>query len=154
MALSERQEKALVSKVQKLESRITALNTKFNREQRVEEKIIKALPNDERLAKLLTKSLTQLEETTYRVNTLAASLERYIFRECVLTEVSRYVRTLGSSDLIAEFHLQLMRAYNWGDEFWEQRGSREWTIRDWFKKIMEVDDARPEETSGAIKELM
>ena len=154
MALSERQEKAMISKVQKLEARIVLLDNKFRREQRVEDKILKALPSQDKTAKLLAKSLTQLEETTYRVQTLASKLESYINRECVLTEVSRYVRSLGSSDLITEFHLQLMKAYNWGDEFWEQKGSRDWTISEWFKKIMAVEEARPEETNGAIKELM
>ena len=71
-----------------------------------------------------TKFAEVIKTQEKRVQYLADRLQSYINRECVLTEVSRYVRRLGSADLIVHFHLQLMRAYNWGDSFWEQRGGR------------------------------
>ena len=71
---------------------------------------------------------------------LSNRLQVYINRECILTEVSRYVRKLGSADMIVQFHLQLMRAYNLDDTFWEQQGSGNFTVQEWFEKIMNVKD--------------
>ena len=63
--------------------------------------------------------------------------------------MSRYVRSLGSADLIVQFHLQLMRAYNWGDEFWEQPRSGSFTIPEWFEMIMTIEDPVPAEALQA-----
>ena len=92
-----------------------------------------------------TKFAEVIKTQEKRVQYLADRLQSYINRECVLTEVSRYVRRLGSADLIVHFHLQLMRAYNWGDSFWEQRGAGSFTIKEWFDKIMKVEDPMPED---------
>lgn len=73
-----------------------------------------------------------------RIETLTNKLQTYITRECILTEVSRYVRNKGNQELIALFHLALMRAYNLNDSFWEQRNASSFTTEDWYEKIMVV----------------
>jgi hypothetical protein len=73
-----------------------------------------------------------------RIEALSNKLQTYITRECVLTEVSRYVRNKGNADLIVSFHLALMRAYNLSDSFWEQRNASMFSTEEWYEKIMLV----------------
>lgn len=73
-----------------------------------------------------------------RIETLSNKLQTYITRECILTEVSRYVRNKGNAELIIAFHLALMRAYNLNDSFWEQRNASMFSTEEWYEKIMLV----------------
>ena len=73
-----------------------------------------------------------------RIDTLSNKLQTYITRECILTEVSRYVRNKGSQEGLALFHLALMRAYNLNDSFWEQRNASLFSTEEWYEKIMVV----------------
>ena len=73
-----------------------------------------------------------------RIETLTNKLQTYITRECILTEVSRFVRDKGSLEGIALFHLALMRAYNLNDSFWEQRNASMFSTADWYEKIMAI----------------
>jgi hypothetical protein len=73
-----------------------------------------------------------------RIEALSNKLQTYITRECILTEVSRYVRNMGNGDLIVAFHLALMRAYNLNDSFWEQRNASMFSTEEWYEKIMVV----------------
>lgn len=73
-----------------------------------------------------------------RIEALSNKLQTYITRECILTEVSRYVRNMGKPDLIISFHLAIMRAYNLSDNFWEQRNSSLFSTEEWYEKIMLV----------------
>ena len=96
-----------------------------------------------------TKFLEVLEAQEKRMDYLANRLQTMINKECILTEVSRHVRSLGSADLIVDFHLQLMRAYNWGDEFWEQPKAWQFTTAEWLAKIMKAEDPMPEDAIQA-----
>jgi hypothetical protein len=122
----------------KLEQKVLRIEKELNKRQSAEAKLIEYATNE-------SKFLQVIKTQEKRADYLANRLQALINRECILTEVSRYVRSLGSADLIVNFHLQLMRAYNWGDEFWEQPRSSAYTIKDWFELIMKVDDPLPDE---------
>lgn len=121
------------NKINKLEVKINLLEKELRKRRIYEAKLAKILEKPDRF-------VTGLQENEERLLHLGSRLQSYLNRESVLTEVSRYVRRLGSADLITSFHLKLMQAYNWGDEFWEQHGSSSYTILEWFDKIMEVQD--------------
>ena len=125
-------------KYAKLEQKVLRIEKELNKRQSAEAKLIEYATNE-------TKFLQVIKAQEKRADYLANRLQALINRECVLTEVSRYVRGLGSADLIVQFHLQLMKAYNWGDDFWEQQRSGSFTIKDWFELIMKVDDPVPAE---------
>ena len=125
-------------KYAKLEQKVLKIERELNKRQSAEAKLIEYATNE-------TKFLQVIKSQEKRAEYLANRLQAMINRECILTEVSRYVRGLGSADLIVQFHLQLMKAYNWGDEFWEQQCSGSFTIQEWFELIMKVDDPVPEE---------
>jgi hypothetical protein len=123
----------LKDKYAKLEQKVLRIEKEFNKRQTAESKLIEYAMDNTKFLEVIT---SQEERATYLTN----RLQSYINRECILTEVSRYVRSLGSSDLIAKFHIQLMRAYDCGDEFWEQQRSTIYTIPEWLDLIMKVDD--------------
>lgn len=137
--------KSLEGKVEKNSIAVSTIRTGQN----TLSKAVKAkLELEEKLMKLGMKPTSFLEamkKTEAKADYIAQRLQTYIIRECVLTEVSRYVQRLGSADLIVNFHLALMRAYNWNEEFWEQEGAREFTIKEWLDKIMSVEEPAPEE---------
>jgi len=124
----------LKDKYAKLEQKVLRIEKEFNKRQSAESKLIEYATDN---TKFLEAIKSQEERATYLTN----RLQSYINRECILTEVSRYVRSIGSADLIVQFHLQLMRAYNYGDEFWEQQRSAVYTIPEWLDLIMKVDDS-------------
>jgi hypothetical protein len=128
----------LQDKYAKLEQKILRIEKEMNKRQSAESKLIEFAMNE-------TKFIEVIKEQEERATYLSNRLQSFINRECVLTEVSRYVRSLGSADLIVHFHLQLMRAYNWNDDFWEQSKSSLYTIPEWLDLIMKVDDPMPEE---------
>ena len=128
----------LKDKYAKLEQKVLEIEKQLKKKYAAEAKLMEYATDETKFAQVIT---AQEKRAQY----LADRLQTYINRECVLTEVSRYVRRLGSADVIVHFHLQLMRAYNWNDEFWEQKGSGSFTIKDWFDKIMTVEDPMPEE---------
>jgi hypothetical protein len=121
------------TKIAKLEVKINLLEKELKKRRIYEGKLLKILEKPDRFVQ-------GLQEGEERLLELGGRLQSYLVRESVLTEVSRYVRRLGSADLIATFHLKLMQAYNWGDEFWEQHGSASYTILEWFDKIMDIED--------------
>lgn len=124
----------------KLEQRIAKIEADLRKKQKIEEKLLE-------FASDATKFEEVIKAQEARFTELSNRLQSYINRECVLTEVSRFVRSKGSADLIVKFHLQLMKAYNWDDTFWEQRGSGTFTIGEWFDKIMNVDSPTPMQES-------
>lgn len=85
-----------------------------------------------------------------RLEVLSRRLQTYINRECILTEVTGYVRRKGSADLIVHFSNQLMIAYDWDDEFWEQKGANTFTIREWYDRIMELEPPTPKDYNVAL----
>ena len=128
----------LNNKYAKLEQKVLEIEKQLKKKYAAEAKLMEYATDESKFAEVI-------KAQEKRAQYLADRLQTYINRECVLTEVSRYVRRLGSADVIVHFHLQLMRAYNWGDEFWEQKGSGSLTIKEWFDKIMKVEDPMPEE---------
>jgi hypothetical protein len=126
----------LKDKYAKLEQKILRIEKEMNKRQTAENKLIEYAMNE-------TKFIEVIKEQEERATYLSNRLQAMINRECILTEVSRYVRSLGSADLIVQFHIQLMRAYNWNDDFWEQQKSSLYTIPEWLDLIMNVDDPMP-----------
>lgn len=126
----------LKRKCSMLEQRVAKLESDLRKRQSAEAKLME-------FATDANKFVEVIESQTKRAEYLNNRLQAYINRECILTEVSRYVRGLGSADVIAHFHLQLMKAYNLDDNFWEQRGSASFTIREWFEKIMKIGVVTP-----------
>lgn len=124
----------LKAQIAKLEQKILKIESDLRKKQNAEAKLME-------FATDANKFVEVIEAQTKRAEHLAGRLQSYINRECVLTEVSRYVRNLGSADLIVRFHLQLMEAYNWDDAFWEQRGSGNFTVQEWFEKIIKLTPA-------------
>lgn len=124
------------AQIDKLEQRVGKIELDLRKKQTTEAKLME-------FATDANKFVEVIEAQTKRVEYLNQRLQAYINRECVLTEVSRYVRSLGSADVIARFHIQLMKAYNLNDTFWEQRGSGTYTIKEWYEKIMKLDDVTP-----------
>lgn len=127
----------------KLEQRLAKIEADLRKKQTAEMKLLE-------FASDTTKFEEVIKNQEARIVYLANRLQTYINRECVLTEVSRYVRNLGSADYLVKFHLQLMKAYNWDDSFWEQRGSGNFTISQWLEKIMAVEDPVPASASEEI----
>ena len=123
----------LKDKYSKLEQKVLRIEKEINKRQTAESKLIEFVMNE-------TKFVEVIKAQEQRAEYLSNRLQSFINRECILTEVSRYVRSLGSADLIVQFHIQLMRAYNWGDDFWEQPRSTIYTIPEWLDLIMKVDD--------------
>ena len=124
------------AQIDKLEQRVGKIEIDLRKKQTTEAKLME-------FATDANKFVEVIEAQTKRAEYLNQRLQAYINRECVMTEVSRYVRSLGSADVIARFHIQLMKAYAWDDQFWEQRGSGTYTIKEWFEKIMKLDDVAP-----------
>jgi cell division protein ZapA (FtsZ GTPase activity inhibitor) len=120
----------------KLEQKVLKIEADLRKKQTTESKLLEFAADTTKFEEVIK---SQEEKLAY----LATRIQSYINRECVLTEVSRYVRNKGSADLIVHFHIQLMKAYNWNDDFWEQRGSGSFTVKDWFDKIMTVEDIAP-----------
>ena len=115
-----------------LEQKVLHLENEARKRHTMETKLIEyALDN--------TKFLKVLQDYEKRAEFLSNRLQAHINRECVLTEVSQYARRLGSIDIIANFHIQIMKAYNLGDEFWEQRNSAKYSIAEWFDLIMAIE---------------
>ena len=129
-------------KLAKLEQKVLQLEAEHKKRMDAREKLLHYATDH-------TKFLEVLEAQEKRMDYLANRLQTMINKECILTEVSRYVRRLGSADLIVDFHLQLMRAYNWGDEFWEQPKAWQFTAHEWLEKIMAVEDPMPEDSLQA-----
>jgi hypothetical protein len=125
-----------LEKLSKLEQKVAKIEMDLRKKQTTEAKLME-------FATDANKFVEVIEVQTKRIEYLNQRLQAYINRECVLTEVSRYVRGLGSADVIAHFHIQLMKAYAWDAAFWEQRGSGIYTIKEWFDKIMKLDDVTP-----------
>lgn len=125
-----------LEKLGKLEQKVAKIEMDLRKKQTTEAKLME-------FATDANKFVEVIEVQTKRIEYLNQRLQAYINRECVLTEVSRYVRSLGSADVIAHFHIQLMKAYAWDEAFWEQRGSGIYTIKEWFDKIMKLDDVTP-----------
>lgn len=125
-----------LEKLGKLEQKVAKIEMDLRKKQTTEAKLME-------FATDANKFIEVIEAQTKRVEYLNQRLQAYINRECVLTEVSRYVRSLGSADVIARFHIQLMKAFAWDEKFWEQRGSGTYTIREWYEKIMKLDDVTP-----------
>ena len=124
-----------LEKLSKLEQKVAKIEMDLRKKQTTEAKLME-------FATDANKFVEVIEAQTKRVEYLNNRLQSYINRECILTEVSRYVRGLGSADVITHFHLQLMKAYALDDTFWEQRGSAGFTIKDWFEKIMKIEGAK------------
>lgn len=124
------------AQIDKLEQRVGKIEMDLRKKQTTEAKLME-------FATDANKFVEVIEAQTKRAEYLNQRLQAYINRECVMTEVSRYVRSLGSADVIARFHIQLMKAYNWDEKFWEQRGSGNFTIKEWFEKIMNLNDIIP-----------
>ena len=121
------------SKYGQLAQRVAQIEAKLQSRQTLEAKLLKYATDN-------TKYLEVLQKQEKRFDYLNSRLQAHINKECVLTEVSRYVDRLGSADILVNFHFQLMKAYNWGDDFWEQRGASLFTIHEWFTMIMKVED--------------
>lgn len=141
---------ALTNKLEKMEAKETRYMTQVaklnNTHKDLTNQLKKRIDIEMRLEKLNASPaqlFNTIDEMQKRTDYLSNRLQTLINRECVLTEVSRYVRSLGSADLIVDFHLAIMRAYNWDDEFWEQPNSREFSIKEWLEKIMTLEDAAP-----------
>jgi cell division protein ZapA (FtsZ GTPase activity inhibitor) len=120
----------------KLEQKVLKIEADLRKKQTTESKLLEFAADTTKFEEVIK---AQEEKLAY----LADRIQSYINRECVLTEVSRYVRSLGSADIMVHFHIQLMKAYNWNDTFWEQRGAASFTIKEWFEKIMKLDDPAP-----------
>jgi Tfp pilus assembly protein PilN len=129
-----------------LEQKVAKLEADLRKKQTTDSKLL-AFAAD------ATKFIEVIQAQEKRAEILSNRLQSYINRECVLTEVSRYVRRLGSVDLLAQFHLQLMKAYNWDNEFWEQRGSGTLTIQEWLDKIMALDDVATVKETKTTEEV-
>jgi hypothetical protein len=131
----------LKDKYSKLEQKLLRIEGELRKKQSTEAKLLEYAVDNSKFEEVI-------KEQEKRMLFLGNRLQVYINRECVLTEVSRYVRRLGSLEVITEFHLKLMNAFNYGDEFWEQYGSSRFTLRQWFDKIMalsDVSDPKPDE---------
>jgi septal ring factor EnvC (AmiA/AmiB activator) len=96
---------------------------------KLEQEIISKQQSDDKLLEYADAINAQNK----RIEALSNKLQTYITRECILTEVSRYVRNMGKPDLIVSFHLALMRAYNLSDTFWEQRNSSMFSTEEWYE---------------------
>lgn len=138
-------QKNLARVVGRLEQKVMQLEAEIKRKKTYEVKLLQCLSDPDRF-------VMSMDAIQKRVDELGNRLQSFINRECVLTEVSRYVQRLGSADLIVHFHLKLMDAYNWGDEFWEQKGNRELTTKQWFDKIMEVEKPTTDEVTADGRE--
>lgn len=134
----------LKSQVAKLEQKVLKLESDLRKKQTTEAKLLE-------FASDATKFEEVIKAQEKRAQYLSGRLQAYINRECVLTEVSRYVRRLGSADLIVDFHLALMRAHEWDAEFWEQAGASSFTIENWLQKIMTVQTAPAMSPNQVIK---
>lgn len=132
-----------VNKQERLEHRVAKIEADLRKKQTAEMKLLEFASDTSKFEEVI-------KNQEARIVYLANRLQTYINRECVLTEVSRYVRSLGSADHLVKFHLQLMKAYNWDDSFWEQRGSGNFTIQQWLEKIMAVEDPVPASASEEI----
>ena len=126
-----------------LEQKVAKIEMDLRKKQTMEAKLME-------FATDANKFVEVIEAQSKRAEYLSSRLQAYINRECVMTEVSRYVRSLGSADLIVQFHLQLMKAYAWDEAFWEQRGSGIYTIKEWFEKIMALGELVPKEEGTII----
>lgn len=124
--------------INKLEDKIEDLEREVKRNKSYEAKLLLCLTNPEGFA-------VSIDNMHKRTEELAQRLQSYIFRECVLTEVSRYARSLGSADLIAHFHIKLVDAFNWGEEFWDEKGLKDLSIEQWFRKIVECEPVPSQE---------
>lgn len=134
----------LKDKYSKLEQKTLRIEGELRKKQSTEGKLLEyALDN--------SKFEEVIKEQEKRMLFLGNRLQAYINRECVLTEVSRYVRRLGSVEVITEYHLKLMNAFNYGDEFWEQHGSSRLTLRQWFDKIMALPEAGEPKAEEVVK---
>ena len=127
----------------KLETKVNKIEADLRKKQTAEDKLLEFAADTSKFEEVIKNQEARLAY-------LANRLQSYINRECILTEVSRYVRNLGSADHIVRFHLQLMKAYNWNDDFWEQRGSGNFTIGQWLEKIMAVEDPVPVDESSVL----
>lgn len=138
-------QKNLARVVGRLEQKVMQLEAEIKRKKTYEVRLLQCLSDPE-------KFVQSMDAIQKRIDMLGDRLQSFINRECVLTEVSRYVQRLGSADLIVQFHLKLMDAYNWGDEFWEQKGNREWTTKQWLDKIMAIEKPTTDEVTADGRE--
>ena len=126
----------LKEKVSRLEQKIIKLEMEESKRVDVKDKLFAYATDADKFAEVISEQYRKMDELSNRLQVM-------INKECVLTEVSRYVRKLGSADLIVNFHIQLMRAYNWGDEFWNQQKALQYTIPEWLELIMTIQDPQP-----------
>ena len=124
-------------KIAKLEQRLIKIEADLRKKQNTESKLLEYAAD-------ATKFVEVIQGLEKRMDYLSNRLQVYLNRECILTEVSRFVRKRGSADLLVQFHLQLMRAYNLDDTFWEQQGSGNFTTEEWFEKIMMLEPIKGE----------
>jgi hypothetical protein len=123
------------SKYEPLAQKVAKIEAKLQSRQTMEAKLLKYATDN-------TKYLEVLQAQEKRFEYLGSRLQALITKECILTEVTRYAQQTGSADIIVRYHFQLMKAFNWGDEFWQQKYASQMTIREWFDKIMTVADPK------------
>jgi hypothetical protein len=133
-------------KFAELEQKVLKIESDLRKKQTAEAKLMDFAADTTKFAEVIAQQEIRAEHLNNRIQT-------YINRECILTEVSRYARNKGSADVIVAFHLALMRAYNWDEQFWEQRNSGSFTIAEWYDKIMTLPTTQAENPQQLVFDL-